>query len=119
MKLYNFARLIRKYSVTFCLHRTQGGFIGGKWEDGGEIVTEMRGAIVPLSEKKIYGSGGTYSTQDRELYLTKPLTAPLSALKVVYNTNTYAVEEGRNFEDYADVAVYTLKWLSKEVSEHD
>lgn len=119
MKLYHFARLIQKYSVTFCLHRTQGSFVGGKWEDGGEIVTEMRGAIVPMSDRKIYDSGGTYTTQDRELYLTMPLTGDLSALKVVYKGNAYSVESGRNFEDYADVAIYDLKWQSKVVTEHD
>lgn len=120
MKLYNFARLINKYSVTFCLHRIQGAFVGGKWEQGGETVQEMRGAIVPMSDRKAYSSGGTYTTKDRELYLLSPLEAPLSALRVVYKGNTYNVEEGRIYEDYADVAVYTLKWVSSmEVNNHD
>ena len=114
MKLYNFKRLINKYSVTFRLQKKSGGaFVGGKWEQGEPVITEMRGAIVPMSERKIYGSGGAYTTQDRELYLTKPLEAPLSALRVLYKGNTYAVEEGRNFEDYADVAIYTLRQVSK------
>ena len=113
MKLYNFHRLIKKYSVTFCLHKTQGGYVSGKWEEGGEIVKEMHGAIVPMSDRKIYGSGGAYTSQDRELYVTEPLKAPLSDVKVVYKENIYTVEEGRNFEDYADAAVYTLKWVSK------
>lgn len=119
MKLYNFSRLIHKYSVVFCLHRTQGGYVAGKWEEGGETVKEMRGAIVPISERKIYDSGGTYTTQDRELYLTEPLKGPLSEYQVLYKGNTYAVEEQRNFEDYADVAVYALKYVSKAVNEHD
>lgn len=119
MKLYNFTRLIQKYSVAFCLHRTQGSFVAGKWQGGDEEITEMRGAIVPISERKIYGSGGTYTEKDRELYLTKPLPEPLSALKVVYKENAYSVENGRNFEDYADAAVYVLKWQSKVVTKHD
>ena len=118
MKLYNFKRLIRKYSVTFCLHRKQGGFVAGKWEDGGEIVTDMRGAIVPMSDRKIYDSGGTYTEKDRELFLSNPLPEPLSALKVVFKDNAYSVENGRNFEDYADAAVYDLKWQSKVVTDH-
>lgn len=113
MKLYNFLRLINKYSVDFCLHRTQGSYVAGKWEEGGEVVEKMRGAIVPMSQRKVYDSGGTYTAQDRELYLTTPLKAPLSALKVVYKGNTYTVEDARNFEEYADVAVYTLKRVSK------
>ena len=116
MKLYNFKRLIKKYSVTFCLHKSQGGYVSGKWEEGGELVKEMRGAIVPMSDRKIYGSGGTYTSQDRELYVSEPLEGSLSDVKVVYKDNTYAVEEGRNFEDYADAAVYTLKWVSKNDS---
>ena len=118
MKLYNFTRLVQKYSVPFCLHRKQGSYVAGKWEDGGEIVRSMRGAIVPMRDSKVYSSGGTYTAQDRELYLLKPLEAPLSEYEVVYKGNAYKVEEGRNFEDYADVAVYVLKWVSKAVTEH-
>ena len=118
-KLYDFTRLINKYSVEFSLHKTQGRYVAGKWEQGGELVTTMRGAIVPLSDQKIYDSGGTYTRQDRELYVTEPLRAPLSDFFVVYKGNTYAIEEARNFEDYADAAVYVLKYQSKKVVQHD
>ena len=115
MKLYNFTKLIKKYSVDFTLVQIQdGAYISGRWVAGGEVKTEMRGAIVPLSDRKVYSSGGTYTSQDRQLFLTKPLNGSLSAFRVIHNKNTYAVEDGRNFEDYADVAVYTLKWVSKE-----
>lgn len=118
MQLYNFTRLINKYSVPFSLHRTQkGGYVSGKFEPGEETVEEMRGAIVPVSQRKIYDSGGTYTAQDRELYILKPLEAPLSEYRVVYKGNVYAVENGRNFEDYANAATYDLKWQSKKVSE--
>lgn len=119
MKLYNFTRLINKYSVPFCLHRSQGRYVAGKWEEGGEIVQNMRGAIVPISDRKVYDSGGTYTTKDRELYLLSPLEGDLSEYRVVYNGNYYAVEAGRSFEDYADVTIYTLKYQSKKVKEHD
>lgn len=113
MKLYNFKRLIKKYSVTFQLRKAGGSYVAGKWvEDDGAIV-EMRGAIVPMSENKIYSSDGAYTAQDRELYLTTPLEAPLSDFKVIYKGNTYSLESVRNFEDYADVAIYILKWVSK------
>lgn len=119
MKLYNFTRLIRKYSVTFTLKQKSGSYVYGKWVEGVPKTTEMRGAIVPMKARKVYGSGGTYTTQDRELYLTKPLTGVLSDYSVVYKGNTYAVEESLIFEDYADVAVYALKWVGAEVSEHE
>lgn len=113
MKLYNFSRLINKYSVTFTLIRSRGEYVAGKWTETQE-KEEMRGAIVPMSDRKIYDLGGTYTAGDRELYLTAPLTAPLSDFRVSYKGNTYAVEEGRNFEDYADAAVYILRHQSKK-----
>lgn len=109
MKLYNFANLIKKYSVTFCLHKTQGSYVSGKWEEGGEIVKEMRGAIVPLSDTKVYQSGGTYDKNDRELYMMEPIPEPLSEWKVHYKDKVYTVESGKDFTDYADVMVYNLK----------
>lgn len=117
MKLYNFARLINKYSVTFCLHREQGAFVSGKWEEGGALVKEMRGAIVPMNDRKIYQSGGTYDQSDRELFLTSPLPLPLSQWRVVYKDNSYAVEDGRDFADYSDAAVYNLKRIAGKESE--
>ena len=115
MKLYNFKRLIEKYSVTFSLIREAGGkYVGGKYVKGEAVTEEMRGAIVPMSDSKVYGSGGTYTTKDRELYLTKPLTGSLSEYRVSHKGELYAVESGRNYEDYADVSVYVLKHQSKE-----
>ena len=113
MKLYNFTNLIRKYSVTFRLVKEASGhFDNGKWIENDSQEIEMRGAIVPLSDRKVYGSGGTYTSQDRELYLSQPLSGSLSDFRVVYKGNTYSIEDSRDFEDYADVAVYTLKRVS-------
>lgn len=111
MKLYNFKQLIKRYSVDFELHVVGGEFVSGKWMQSNKAVTLMRGAIVPMSDKKIYSSGGTYTAQDKELYVLTPLKQPLSDLKVIYKGNSYAVEQGRNFEEYADAAVYNLKWV--------
>lgn len=112
MKLYNFKRLIRRYSVTFYLVQPKGAYIGGKWEKTGESFERMRGAIVPMNKRKVYSDGGSYSTQDRELYITSPLPSPLQSLQVLYRDNLYSVEEGRSYDEYADVAVYTLRWVS-------
>lgn len=108
-KLYNFKRLIAKYSVEFELHGSNGGYVAGKWEEGEPSVVKMQGAIVPIAERKVYASGGTYTTDDRQLYVSQPLPSPLTALKVVHNTDTYTVEESRDYSLYAHGAVYTLK----------
>ena len=120
MKLYDFSRLIRKYSVTFYLRKMAAGkYVSGKWVDGAPIDQKMEGAIVPISDRKLYGSGGTFTSKDRELYLMEPITGDLNEFKVIYNGDEYSIEAGKNFEDYANVAVYNLKWVSKAVEKND
>lgn len=109
MQLYNFKRLIRKYSVTAQLHKKQGSYVAGKWVENDDEICDVKGAIIPISDRKIYQSGGTLTQNDREWYLSEALTGSLSDFKVVYDSNTYTVEESRDYTDYANVAVYVLK----------
>lgn len=113
MKLYNFARLIKKYSVSFhFVVKAEGHYDSGKWVPGEEIMQPATGAIVPMSDSKIRQSGGVYTSKDRELYMMQPIPLALQSAKVCYKGNLYSIESETNFEDYADVAVYSLKWVS-------
>lgn len=112
-KLYNFVRLITKYSVDFEFVAVEkGGYSGGRYIEGEETVTQCRGAIVPMAERKIYQSGGLFTQKDRDLYMFKPLPAEFTTGKVRYKGNEYKIEQETNYEDYADVYVYNLKWVS-------
>lgn len=113
MKFYNFNRLIDKYSVNFTfVSRGDGEYVGGQWVKGNEIKKTCKGAIVPLSDQKIYQSGGTYTSRDRQLYTKTKLFDALNESKVVYKNNLYSIESEVDYDDYADVYVYTLKWVS-------
>lgn len=111
-KLYNFVRLINKYSVDFeFVAVAKGNYISGKYVEGEETVTACRGAIVPMAERKIYQSGGTYTQKDRDLYMHTPLPDDFQTGKVRYKGNEYSIEQETNYEDYADAYVYNLKWV--------
>lgn len=111
--LYNFDRLIDKYSVDFTLVSiSEGNYIGGKYVAGNRTETPCRGAIVPLPDKKIYQSGGTLTTKDRQLYMKTPISDPLKTTKVNYKSNEYSIEQDTNWGDYANAFVYVLKWVS-------
>lgn len=113
MKLYNFNRLINKYSVPFhFLMKSEGHFESGKWVEGEAIKRQAHGAIIPMPESKIYHSGGTYTAKDRQLIMTKPLDRALEGVQVIYKNNLYNVEQETDYTDYADIAVYTMKWVS-------
>ena len=112
-KLYDFHRLIDKYSCIFeVIYHTEGAYVDGKWRDGLTTVSEMSGAIVPLAETKIYQSGGTLKKTDRQLYTVIPVTEDLSKAKVRYKGKTYSIEEDTDYSDYADVYIYVLRWVS-------
>ena len=111
---YNFVDLIRRHSVTFELLTYSGGsYVGGKFQNGDETVSERSGAILPLTDRKIYQSGGTYTTKDRALYMSTPLEGALKTLRVRYKGNVYSVEDERDFEDYSEAYIYTLKWVEQ------
>ncbi len=121
-KLYNFNRLIAKYSAQCApitlVTASEGGYVGGKYVRGGEVETAIVGAVVPFSDGKIYQSGGALTTKDRQLYMQSPITNPLTGAKVKYKGNLYNIEQDTNYEDYADAYVYSLKWV-KALSESD
>lgn len=111
-KLYDFRRLIEKYSVDFLLVTEEsGGYYGGKPVAGTETVTERRGAIVPISDKKIYQSGGTLTDKDRQLFMKTPIDESLEKCSVKYKWCKYSIEQETNFDDYADAYIYILKWV--------
>lgn len=109
MQLYDFRRLINKYGIVVKLHQKSGHYVAGKWIEDDDLVREIRGAIVPISEQKIYQSGGTLTRDDREWFIPEALNGSLEDLTVTYKGNTYTVEQSRDFTEYANLAVYILK----------
>lgn len=113
MAIYNFKRLIDKYSVNFTLVTTSAGsYDGGKYVDGSETETPLSGAIVSTSSGKIYQSGGALTTKDKQLYMKTKIEQSLTNAKVRYGNNEYKIEQDMDYGDYADAYVYTLKWVS-------
>lgn len=112
MKLYRFTRLIKKYSVNFEILQNYGKYINGHWQNKKTEKKEGTGAIVPIDEKKIYQSGGSYGTKDKRLYTFEPINNPLENTKIVYKNDVYSVEQETDYSDYSDVFVYLLKYVS-------
>lgn len=109
---YDFTDLIRRHSVPFeVVAFTKGGYVGGKYQKGLQTVTEREGAILPMTDNKIYQSGGTYSTKDRMLYMSTPIDGAFDTLKIRYDGNMYGIESAQDFSEYSDAYIYTLKWV--------
>lgn len=87
-KIYDFSRLIAKYGVPFeMVTKEKGEYSGGVYKEGKETVTPVTGAIIPMTESKIYQSGGTLTTKDRQLYYRGKFAEALKGAVVRYNYN--------------------------------
>lgn len=115
MAYFNFERLITKYSADFTFVTSgEGRYVSGVWQPGTEERTELSGAIIALTETKLYQSGGTLTAQDRVLYMLEPLEKPLEGAKVEFEGAVYRVEEdqAKGNEKFTGVYAYTLKRVS-------
>lgn len=113
--IYNFKRLVRKYSNSFTLRRYgEGTFVDGRYQEGDLLEMTMTGAIVPFTTRKIYGSGGYLTTADRQLFMIERIEGSLKGAEVLYKGKTYSIEEDADYTDFSDVSVYVLKWVEKK-----
>lgn len=111
--MYNFVDLIRRHSVPFELVSNSGGsYIDGKWKNGLQTISARFGAIIPLPERKIYSSGGTYTSKDRNLFMSTPITSPLKETQVRYKGDLFNIEEETDYSDYSAAFIYVLRWVS-------
>lgn len=120
MKLYDFNRLIDKYSSDFTLIKKSGKYVSGEWQET-ETAETVRGAILPVSSNEVYSSGGTLSTSDRHLYRKSPIVEPaeeqtmdeaLKLIEIEKDGKRFRVSQDQNYSDFGDVYVYVLKGAS-------
>lgn len=112
-QLYQFADLIREYSVPFEVEDVQEGAYNdlGEFVEGVTVLVPMRGALIPLASSVIYQSGGRLDESDRQLI---KMGAPLTlGSHVRYKGQRYTVESWTNFGDYGDFNTYLLKHVTE------
>lgn len=112
--LFDFNRLLKKYGAECQLIRETGGgmYVGGNWVPGPAREPEMvSGAVVPMTDRKIYQSGGTYTEQDRELITMTEI--PLEpAAYILHRGKRYHVESENDYSGYAGFHDYNMKRVS-------
>lgn len=116
MSYFNFSRLIAKYSRPFMVAvRSEGSYDSkGDWKEGEPIYTEINGAIMAISQRKVYNSNGIYTTLDKSLYMTSPIDKALLQAEIIFNDNVYKIEEVRGADNdvFTGVYNYILKYVS-------
>lgn len=114
MQSCHFERLIHKHSVPFILLRPgEGSYQAGDWVEGELQETQTRGAILPLSARRIYQSGGLLTSLDRQLVALAPLGERLEGVKARHLGVTYTVEPDTDYSGLAGFWTYVLKAVER------
>ena len=112
MLLYRFERLINKYTVKCQLVNTaEGKWQAGEWVEGETTTTDIYGAILPITEKRINNSGGDYKQGDCEFITTSPLQLNSDTF-ISYKDKKYKLEQNTDYSDYADFFNYIARRVS-------
>lgn len=110
--LYNFERLINKYSVVCQLVTiSEGSWKAGVWQEGVTTTKDIEGAVVPISEKRINNSGGDYKQGDCEFITLQPIEIN-SNTYLVHNNKKYKLQDSTDYSDYADFNIYVARRVS-------
>lgn len=110
MRIYSFERLIRKYFTSILINiEVPGGFVDGIYTPGGKVEKQVQAAVIPMSSKQLYQSGGRYTDADKNIYTLEPL---IPKTKMIYKELTYSVEQSSDYTEYGDFFHYVLKAVS-------
>ena len=116
MAMFNFKRLIAKYSKTRPSFKVVGeGYRdmenGGRWTEGGISYEPFDGAVLPLGEELIFDNSG-YTVDDKKLYTYADIS---NNHKIEFKGGMYTTMNYRGYEDHdADLRVFILKRGDKQ-----
>lgn len=114
MPNFNFSRLVNKYKSEFKAITLSESKLNdmGDWEKGEKTEITLQGAIISLTENKIYRSEGTLKAEDMQLYMLEPIDKALLGSKVIYNEKVYHIETNVDNSKFTGIYAYTLKYVS-------
>lgn len=108
---FDFVSLINKYSTSFRVISSSATTYDSKGDEvHAEEEKKLTGAIISISDNKIYQSTGTLTSMDKYLFVFEPL--PLTKTKVIHRGSVYRVENQVENAEFTGVYQYTLKYIS-------
>lgn len=111
MSMYNFSRLIKKYSRPTILHgmATDGAWVNGKPVKGEPTLEVISLAVIPFDIKTIAQLGGAVTSADAQIYSLRALK---HGDKIEQEGHKYTVDTSANFKPYGDFYRYVAKGVS-------
>lgn len=110
MTIYNFERLIKKYSGPITVHiKTEGQWVNGKWVEGEEKTETRYAALIPFDIKTMAQLGGLVTNADVQLFSLAPFQ---HGDKIEKNGHKYIVDTSADFTQFGNFYRYIAKGVS-------
>lgn len=113
-KTFLFADIVKQFELPFTSYVPGGdGYYDdyGDWIESSETEETVFGLWQPLSEDDVnYAEGGVYTSKDKKIYMRTPL---VEGQKVLFDGDTYTIQNFRDHTKYSDVFVYYARWREK------
>lgn len=106
---YRFKNLIRKYSTYFkVIEKEKGSYDNktGKYIEGEEMTTTMKGCVVPYSESVVFQSGGSILQSDRQIICLREIDQKAI---IIYKNKRYKVLQETPYDEYGDFFIYQAR----------
>lgn len=115
MDRINFKDLVESFAVDLQLvtptNDKKGKYVHGEWVREDDEPIGIRGAIVPYEDRVVYGSGGTITQFDRQLFYVGDI--PLQSI-IIDGPEQYKVELVEEYaRHYSDTNIYRVKAVDK------
>ncbi|MBU8908507.1 hypothetical protein [Desertibacillus haloalkaliphilus] len=92
---------------------------GGKWVEGYGEPEPLYAIVTPLSnEDKKFDENGTYTFQDKKVYVHESEGVLHEGDKIIYRNKGYSVLDQIPYDEYSDFNVYFCKRI-KQGESHD
>lgn len=110
---FDFSGLIKDYenTVTVLTYTEAGYDERGKWQEGQETKTELKGAVIGFREGKVFRSDGAITSKDKRLFMLQRLPQALVGAKLLYNKQEYRIESELENAEFTGVYSYFLRWV--------
>lgn len=111
---FDFSSLIMDYTNPFYVIKHGAGHYdaAGDWQEGKEVKTELRGAIISFKESRVLRSEGAITSKDKRLFMRKRLSDDLIGAEVIHSGQKYKIESETENAEFTGVYSYLLRWVS-------
>jgi hypothetical protein len=110
---FDFSPLIKDFEnpVTVLTYTEAGYDERGKWQEGQEKKTKLKGAVISFKEGKVFRSDGAITSKDKRLFMLQRLPQALLGAKLLYNNQEYRIESELENAEFTGVYSYLLRWV--------